>query len=64
MVDLTETFAYSDQPVTCPKCGSRTDIILDLSHTSEQTQVHKCLFDKCQFEFFVEIDNDFNEDYQ
>ena len=60
MIDFSEILTYSDQPVTCVKCGSRTDIILDLSHTREKTQVHKCLFNNCQFEFVTGID-DFNK---
>jgi hypothetical protein len=58
MLDYSETYCFSDQPVTCPKCGSRTEIILDLSHTSENTQVHKCLSNSCLFEFVVQIDKD------
>ena len=38
-----ETYYYSDQPTTCPKCGSRTDILLDMSHTISMIQIEKCL---------------------
>jgi len=41
-----ETYLRSEQPTTCPLCGSRTDIVLDLSHTIEQTQIHQCLLAK------------------
>ena len=58
MVNFSEVYTYSDQPVSCPKCGSRTIFTLDLSHTSEKTQIHKCLNNTCQFEFVIEIDED------
>jgi hypothetical protein len=58
MIDFKNVFAYSDQPTTCPKCGSRSEIILDLSHTKNQVQVHQCLNAKCQNQFVVEEDYD------
>ena len=54
MLNFSEVFIYTDQPTTCPKCGSRTDFILDLSHTVEQTQIHQCLDDSCKFEFVMQ----------
>ncbi len=56
MIDFTTVFIYSAQPVTCPMCGVRTDIILDLSHTRNQTQIHKCFNKECNYEFVVEKD--------
>ena len=56
MISFSEVFIYSDQPTTCPKCGLRTEIILDLSHTKEQTQIHKCDSGDCNFEFVVQND--------
>ncbi len=50
-----EVFLYTDQPTTCPKCGSRTEIILDLSHSKNHTQVHQC--HKCNCEFVMQSDN-------
>lgn len=38
-----EQFIRTEQPTTCPFCGNRTELILDLSHTSHETQVHQCL---------------------
>lgn len=61
MIDYKEIFLSSDQPVTCPKCGSRTETIFDLSHTRNQTQVHKCLTRHCDFKFVVETDNELME---
>jgi hypothetical protein len=54
MIDYTEVITYKDQPVTCPNCGNRTEIILDFSHTSEQTQIHKCLSENCKNEFITQ----------
>jgi hypothetical protein len=49
-----ELFGLTDQPTTCPKCGSRTDFIdVDLG-TDEWHQHHKCLSDTCGFEFAAE----------
>lgn len=59
MVDYNNTFVYSDQPTTCPKCLRRSDIILNLSHTLRQYQVHKCLNNSCGNEFVMEYDKDF-----
>lgn len=53
---FSEVYLYTDQPTTCPKCGMRTDILLDLTHTIEKTQLHKCLSKSCGFEFIVEED--------
>lgn len=58
MIDYKEVITYNDQPVTCPNCGNRTEIILDFSHTSEQTQIHKCLSENCKNEFVTQIDNE------
>ena len=60
MINFSEIFIYSDQPVTCPRCGLRTEIILDLSHTIYQTQIHKCYSEKCDFEFVIQNDIEFN----
>jgi hypothetical protein len=38
-----EKFIKTEQPTICPFCGNRTEIILDLSHTSQETQIHQCL---------------------
>jgi hypothetical protein len=58
MIDYTTVFLYSDQPVTCPVCGVRTDIILDLSHSKNCVQAHQCQNARCRKEFIVEQDND------
>lgn len=59
MIDYFEVFIYSEQPTTCPKCATRTKLILDLSHTKIQTQIHKCYNKNCNFEFILQFDEDF-----
>jgi len=54
MIDYFEVYTFSDQPTTCPKCGSRSEITLDLFFTDEQSQHHKCLSSKCHFEFVMQ----------
>lgn len=56
MIDFNEIITYNDQPIICPNCGNRTDIILDFSHTIEQTQIHKCLSIDCEKEFVTQKD--------
>lgn len=56
MINYKYVMLYSDQPTTCPKCGARTDIILDLSHTNCQAQVNQCLSNECNFEFVAQDD--------
>jgi hypothetical protein len=60
MKSFYEIFIYSDQPVTCPNCGSRSEIILDLSHKKYQTQIHKCMNIKCVHEFEMQYDDEFD----
>ena len=52
----------SEQPTSCSKCGVRTEIILDLSHTLNKTQVHRCLNTTCQNTFVTEYDVDFDNE--
>ena len=42
---------------TCPYCGSRTEIVLDFSHTKDATQVHQCLSHDCKLEFVLVSDS-------
>ena len=39
-----------DQPITCPKCGSRTDFI----ELADDKQQHQCL--SCKYEFFLDVE--------
>ena len=56
-----EVFTFTDQPTTCPKCGNRTEITLDLFNTPEKTQYHQCLSKNCNFKFIVEVDGETEE---
>ena len=58
MIDYFKVYIFNDQPTTCPKCGSRTEITLDLFETQEQTQHHNCLSVNCKFEFVMQKDVD------
>jgi transposase len=60
MIDFSKVYIYSDQPTTCPRCGLRSEIILDLSHTKDITQIHKCPNKKCEFEFIMQYDEEFD----
>ena len=60
MINYLEVFIYSDQPIICPKCSVRTKLIMDLSHTNMQTQIHKCFDKNCSFEFIIQSDEDFD----
>lgn len=57
---FSELFVYSDQPVSCPLCGASSEIILDMQHTKDSLQVHKCLNAKCKHEFVMVYDEDFD----
>lgn len=59
MVNFNDVYINNEQPTWCPKCGNRTEIILDLSHTIEQTQIHKCLNKICQEKFITQFDLEF-----
>lgn len=54
MIDYSEVYIYSDQPTVCPICSARTELILDLTHTKEMTQIHRCLFNNCNYEFILQ----------
>jgi hypothetical protein len=58
MINFQEILIISDQPTTCPKCGSRTEITLDLSHINNHVQVHQCLNYLCKNQFVVESDKE------
>ena len=52
-------YLLSENPATCPKCGTRTDIIFDLSHSTIGTQIHECLAESCKKIFVTENDEEF-----
>lgn len=53
MLNTFGIYLISDQPTTCPKCGSRTDFIVSKSH-KVNTQIHICLNKYCSFEFITQ----------
>jgi hypothetical protein len=59
MIDYNLVYSYCDQPTTCPICGARTEIILNLSHTKEKTEIHECLWVFCKYKFIIQEDEDF-----
>ncbi len=58
MIDYSEVYIYSDQPTTCPKCGSRSEILLDFSHTKNKTEVHFCTDKNCKYKFVMQYDEE------
>ena len=56
MPNYEDVIIYGDQPTTCPRCGVRTKILLDLSHTKYSTQVHACINISCSKEFVTQSD--------
>jgi hypothetical protein len=55
-INNAEVYLFSDQPATCPICGSRTDIIFEEQCSIEKKQVHECLNSSCKYEFVLEED--------
>lgn len=55
---MNEVYTYNDQPVTCPNCGNRTEILLDLDFKPDKTQVHSCLSQNCNTKFVTQEDNE------
>lgn len=58
-IDFNDVYLMGEDIPTCPICGARTEIILDMSHTKNSTQVHKCLMLDCKIEFVLVSDSDF-----
>jgi len=54
MIDFQKDYELSDQPTICPKCGTRTEIILELKLKTKGVQIHRCLGINCTFEFSTE----------
>lgn len=48
----------NDQPISCPNCGKRAEIIFDLSHSINGTQIHECLNERCKKIFVTENDEE------
>ena|SRR5580658_6486161 len=45
-------YVMTDQPSTCPICGSRADILSDFYHTLSLFIICECLDSECQHVFF------------
>jgi hypothetical protein len=54
MIDFHQIYDLSDQPTTCPKCGTITDILLELKLKTKGIQIHRCVGKNCTFEFSSE----------
>ena len=52
MDETLDCYLMNDQPVTCPKCGSRTEFeeFLTVENTSV-SQIHQCIDTDCLFKF-------------
>ncbi len=60
---FSETYIISDQPVTCPRCGNRTDFLSETKFSYKFHQLHKCLSGNCNYEFEMEeelLENEFD----
>lgn len=60
-IDFNDLFLMTEDIPVCPYCGSRTEILLDFSHTNDSTQIHKCFTLDCNFEFVLVYDSEFSE---
>jgi len=54
----TEVYTFTDQPATCPKCGSGTKFIEGSNPSKFKTQQHTCLSVNCLFEFIMQNDDE------
>lgn len=57
-MEFSEIIIYSDQPTICPKCGTRSEILNEFENQNN-TQIHVCMNTLCEFEFVMEMDDDF-----
>ena len=57
-----DVFLCCDQPATCPKCGSRTNIFGDVrieqKEKSTTIQLNECPNEQCKYIFVLESDSD------
>lgn len=51
MFDFNNQYMHNDQPMRCPLCLRRSDIICDLSHTNAKVEIHECYDKKCNHLF-------------
>ena len=56
---MPELFWMTDQPVTCPRCGARAEIIIEFEMDNLLSQLCKCPNLDCQFIFIEQEDEEF-----
>lgn len=47
----TDYYLMGDQPMTCPKCGARSEIVSETIENEIFIQEHECLIKVCQYHF-------------
>jgi hypothetical protein len=55
-----DIFIMTDQPVTCPRCGARAEIIREFKEEDLSAQLCKCPEKDCLF-LFIEQEDEFLE---
>ena len=51
-----DIFIMTDQPVTCPICGARAEIIREFKADDLSAQLCKCMNNDCQYSFVEQED--------
>ncbi len=53
---MIEIFLMTEQPVTCPKCGARAEIMIEFKLDYLSTQLCNCSNAQCRFVFIEQED--------
>ena len=53
---MIEIFLMTEQPVTCPTCGARAEIIVEVELDKLSSQLCKCSNINCRFVFIQQED--------
>lgn len=56
---MIEIFLMNDQPVTCPRCGARAEIVIEFEMDNSSSQLCKCPNFDCHFIFIEQEDEEF-----
>ena len=51
-----DIFIMTDQPITCPLCGARAEIIYEFEMDELQSQLCECPNIECRFVFIIQED--------
>ena len=51
--EVADVFIMGDQPVTCPQCGTRSEILKEWEEDSNFIQDHECLNVVCGYRFLA-----------